>query len=869
MLGERYSKIVINENLLKTALTGGLNISLILLALNLLSINLVVVDSSLMLASTMYLLAGVILFNLPFKKLYNILRRKNTEKNSLYKTVVGIILIIFSFTLLLVTRMQMLWLVCIPIFVSGLDLTLQGCKIKRKELYLLSVTSFVYALFFILVQTIPTLWYSIQQFSLLFSSTIGLLTGKSMLLGPSTSGLWIVIIFLIFSCCVYVLISLRKKYFALNLIGVAIAWIIYLVILGVVDFGSKSDVLNLHYILFIFCLIPTFVHLAKIKLKEEPLKLGFKDIKLRCIFKNGAAWALVLLFISGIALTAFPGANSTNTNGAKKNILFYGYNMLGGWDVPEYGKYGRIASGMFGILPHYLNNSGYNVEIVVKNKEEFLNETFPLYENITRYVNLTDYAKIIESSSITNDLLNSINTFVVINLNTSFSPSECEVIWDFVEKGGSLLVLGDHTDVGGMMNPLNNLLKPVGISYRFDDALPIDQEFEWMPCYQLMSHPITYDIDSLDEIEISIGASLDINAFSSPVIIGRYGLSDEGNRLNAEGTYLGDYEYNRGEQIGDIILVAGAYYGNGRVLVFGDTSPFQNSAIVNSLPFLTNVFNWLGSQRTATIEYAQIGVSLVLLIGAFVICLRFRGSKIHFVLFPLAICIALVISASVNPIILGHEEIKGNLVYIDASHVERFDLEPYRDNSLTGTILNLMRNNYLPLLLRDFSKDKIENSEMLIFNAPTKTFSNDEVDFIEQYIYNGGLVILSTGYQDKDASMPLLREFQLDLYDIPLGPIPYVEENPEEFQKEPRFVDSWPISIRENNDTEIFYSINISDETYVLMTFTKYGEGGLLLIGDSKFLTDKNIESLTDYWPGNIQFLKNVLDEMKTKGVLN
>jgi hypothetical protein len=44
-------------------------------------------------------------------------------------------------------------------------------------------------------------------------------------------------------------------------------------------------------------------------------------------------------------------------------------------------------------------------------------------------------------------------------------------------------------------------------------------------------------------------------------------------------SYLGDRRHNPGEKIGDLVLVAEARYGNGRMLVFGDTSPFQNGAL--------------------------------------------------------------------------------------------------------------------------------------------------------------------------------------------------------------------------------------------------------------------------------------------------
>ena len=195
-------------------------------------------------------------------------------------------------------------------------------------------------------------------------------------------------------------------------------------------------------------------------------------------------------------------------------------------------------------------------------------------------------------------------------------------------------------------------------------------------------------------------------------------------------------------------------------------------------------------------------------------------------------------------------------------------------------MINLIRNNYLTITLNEFDKEKIKKSQALILNAPTKTINEKEVDSLKNYIKDGGLVILATGYEDKEASMPLLREFGLDIQDVPLGPVPYVEEDPEAFQTDPRFVDSWPIEIQEKTDfkTEIFYSININEMQFVLMTLTKYDnetnpkyenyKGGLLLISDSQFLLDKNIESFDDYWPGNIQFLKNIIDELKDNEVL-
>jgi len=765
----------------------------------------------------------------------------------------------------------MFWIAIIPMFISGLDMVLQGFGIERKELYFLSVASFIYALFFIILQTIPILWYIVQRFSLMFSSVIGSIVGKSLLLGPSTSGLWTIITFLI-SLLVSFLLQNKKHQkmtrFIFAIFGLFISWVVYLFILVFVDFESK-DVMDLYYVLFILCLAPLFFYLSKNGFKKsKPKQLRFKAAELKRIARTGSIWALLLLFISSTILTTFFCVSVDRQDNQK--ILFYGQNMLGTWDIPAYGTYGQEAVGMFGHLPIYLNESGYKIEIHIENRTSFLNTSQPQYENITRYINLTDYVTLIESPKITRDILKDVDTFVVININKSFSSDEQEIIWEFVKNGGSLLVLGDHTDVAGIRQPLNNLLKPVQIKYNFDSALPLDSKFNWITCYQLPYHPTTYHLDTMDQIQVSVGASLDISMNSFPLIIGRYGLSDEGNRSNENMAYLGNYEYDSGEQLGDIVLAAISYYGAGRVMVFGDTSSFQNSALYYSYPFIYSIFTWLHSQETAAAKYSQMGVSIVILASSFIIyVISFKKNNIFSISLPVVLCISIVFSIIVNPIFVNNVHMvdeADNIAYIDSSHTERFSLEPYTDNSLSGIMINLVRNNYLPLILRDFSKEQVANSKIIIFNAPTEKFSNDEVDFLKQYMSDGGIVILATGYDDKYASCPLLTEFGLDVEDIPLGPVPepYVD-NVSEY--EPLFVDGWPIIFDEENNSQIsFYNFTIAGwkSKYHLMVFTKYRKGGLMLISDSQYLLDKNIESIYDYWPGNILLLKYVFDEIKS-----
>jgi hypothetical protein len=864
MKWERNLKINKDKKSLATKSIYLLNITLVLLTLNFLSNNFTIVNIGFLQISTLYLLLALFILNIPLKKLCIKIKEKYKGKNSYYLILAGVFLIIFSFILILATKNIIIWLVSIPIFISGIDLTLKVINIKRKEFYLITIFSLFYVIIFVLIQTVPILWHLIQNFSILVTGSIGTLIGKSMSFGPSVSGLWIVIISLIVTIVSFFLSSNKKlhlKNFLFTIIGIFIGWIIYLIFLGGIDFKSIYNVVNLHIILFILCLIPILIFLLKSEIKKEMVvNQNFNKLKIKKIILNKAVWALIFLFLSSVILTSFFSMEEKKPD-EKTRILFYGQNMLGSWDIPEYGKYGREGTGMFGLLPMYLTSSGFENTLIVNNITTFLNSTQPAHENITRYVNLTDYVKIIESNKVTIDLLHNVDIFVITNINKTFSSEEKKVIWEFVEAGGSLLVLGDHTNVGGIQEPLNDLLRPVEISFNFDSALPLDSKFKWITCAQFMHNPITYSLKSPDEIQISVGASLTTPPNVIPLIVGRYGLSDEGDTLNEDISYLGDYKYTQGERVGDIILAATTYYGNGKVVVFGDTSSFQNGALPYSYSFIYNVITWLKSEQTATTKLIQASISIILLVAALILILTNNKSSIPFSVFPFIFALGLIISVTINPLIIPDMHISGNVVYIDASHSERFNLESFTDKSVNGLILNFNRNGYLPIILREFSKEKIEKSKILILIAPTQSITTDEVEFLNNYISDGGKIILSTGYSDKEAASNLLNKYDLGIINVPLGPFPYVEENPEEYENEPRFVDSWPIIFSENNGQSYFnFTWNVD---YHLMVFVKQGKGGLLLIGDSQFLLDKNIESIYDYWPGNIILLKNILDEFQ------
>jgi hypothetical protein len=137
------------------------------------------------------------------------------------------------------------------------------------------------------------------------------------------------------------------------------------------------------------------------------------------------------------------------------------------------------------------------------------------------------------------------DVLVVMNPDTAFTDAEHKTIWDFVNRGGGLLVLGDHTNIMGVMEPFNTLLEPAGISLNFDSVIPKVDRWSWYGCMRFHPHPVTRRLRDEAELKLSVGASLTLDERAVPLLSGRDAFSDAGDWDNAQGAYLGNMAFDR------------------------------------------------------------------------------------------------------------------------------------------------------------------------------------------------------------------------------------------------------------------------------------------------------------------------------------
>jgi hypothetical protein len=341
------------------------------------------------------------------------------------------------------------------------------------------------------------------------------------------------------------------------------------------------------------------------------------------------------------------------------------------------------------------------------------------------------------------------------------------------------------------------------------------------------------------------------------VIVGKYGYSDIGDAANVERSYLGDRRHNPGEKVDDLVLVAEARYGDGRVMAFGDTSPFQNGALVSAWAFTQRVLLWLaGTPRYLPVwaRAAMVIVGLLLLAGAW----RCLGKTAYA---WLAVAAGLVIAAQATERLSDLPplpRIDLPKAVIEFAHGERFDQLTWYEDCIGGLEFNLLRNGYSTHLMNRFSESLVLDSEVLVIIAPTKPFSGREMAVIDEFMQAGGLLILSTGYEEKDRSEPLFERLGLRIENVPL-----THFEVEIFGGTVSFDEAWPFEVSDAGAVPI-----ASHPVYPhpVMVFIQRGEGGALVIGDSQFLLNANLEMLEEWNLGNIMFLKELLTRFKTGG---
>lgn len=669
----------------------------------------------------------------------------------------------------------------------------------------LALGVFIYSILVYLEIHVPSFWYFIHSSGLRLSALSGRMIGQDYLLGQTAAGVPVLLLFLSYYCAVA--ISARRggivyliKCLVLSLAVQAAVLALLTPLAILIQAKAPSwDLLLFNPSAFVFAglLLPLLVR----KPERRPSREGG--------YRFGLIIALgIISLVLSIFVTIRP---SPGTGTGRITILDKGYLN---WNVPFYGKYGHKSGGMFGYLPKLLRACGYDVEI---------------------------------SDEIGRESLSGTDALVVINVLEYFSEEEKESVVEFVRGGGGLLALGDHTGVKGIRGPFNDLLEPFGIEFIFDSATFLSKG--WGEETDLFPHPITHGLYSPHEMDIWVGAGLGVTRPARPVVLAKYGFSDIGSITAFERAYLGNRIFDPGEQLGDLVLAALSDFGKGRVLVFGDTSSFQNGAMVTSYRFVSRVASWLtsggsyGPWRTLILPLLALVIAVTAAVRRDMLALGVIGAS-------------LLIGTTIGLVPRRMERsvpLEMPTAVIDDSHFGRFNKLTWFDDCCGGLQYNLMRGGYFPLMMQRFEEDQIMGSDILVFMAPVRPFSAGEIDVMERFMEKGGWILYACGFDEADGSRGFLEHMGLKVLDVPLT----------------NFTDSlgvWDVRVNKGWGIEVAApGARIIAERfgYPYMVELRRGRGGIILIADSTFLLNQNLEAMNTYFKDNVHFFKELLERIR------
>ena len=172
-------------------------------------------------------------------------------------------------------------------------------------------------------------------------------------------------------------------------------------------------------------------------------------------------------------------------------------------------------------------------------------------------------------------LLKEVDVLIIKTPTTRYQPDEIDAMERFVRAGGGLFVIGDHTNLFGMTEALNEVTERFDIRFRDDDTFDVvsGAPSKWRKSLW-PQHPISA---AVSEFEFETSSSIMLEGSGWAPILG-YGLGSEPADYNNPG-FFGDIRIQSDEDFGFFLQHVVKSFGNGRVAVFSDSTTLSNFSL--------------------------------------------------------------------------------------------------------------------------------------------------------------------------------------------------------------------------------------------------------------------------------------------------
>ena len=353
---------------------------------------------------------------------------------------------------------------------------------------------------------------------------------------------------------------------------------------------------------------------------------------------------------------------------------------------------------------------------------------------------------------------------------SAYGPSELDAIEQFVQRGGGLLLIAEHTDVFKTGTHINDVARRFGFRFRPDCLFGVDSVFEQLYRPPMPAHPIVQGLGTLD---FAVSCSIDTGQSVGRAAILGTGLKNLGADYHASNFYPQAQDQPE--------MRAGAFVqlwttktnaGAGRVAAFGDSTQFSNFCVFDpgKSELFVGMVEWL-NHRSWLDRIARPALLLVGLLALAGCVLTARKRDGHWLVLAAAASLGWAGSILATSAWQGHA--------MPGPRAARPMVRVVFDQTVCD--VKLPKNGFIAgkedefgiferwvLRLGYFTRRATGTDaftgDILVFVCPDKPVSNEFRQQLEKYVSGGGKVLLidSPGTRSSSANS-LLYPFGLKL----------------------------------------------------------------------------------------------------------
>lgn len=254
----------------------------------------------------------------------------------------------------------------------------------------------------------------------------------------------------------------------------------------------------------------------------------------------------------------------------------------------------------------YGNDSGYNYACI--------------YDYCSRFYEMSRLNNTIDDAALEN-----CDVLMVKVPTIRYDPNEIAAIERFVESGGGLMLIGEHTNVFNTGVYINDIARTFGFSFRYDCLFDIDKIFTQLYSPPLVPHPI---IQNMLPLNFAVSCSVSPGKSFGRAVISSTGLKNLPADYHASNFYP-QVEDRAEMRYGAFIQLWTIHHDAGRVAAFTDSTIFSNFATFEpgKAELMLGMLEWLNHQNSSfNPQPLLIVIGIIFLAGALLLSRNFGGA---------------------------------------------------------------------------------------------------------------------------------------------------------------------------------------------------------------------------------------------------